>query len=168
MTSNKKLTANRQPGNINRRQKKKKKVLNKNLLPLARVLGKEQPRRTENFQKTAQLYQTPQKTLGPHSNIVQRRPRTAQTFLPLSDYNVTLQFFYQNGVREDQDGLSSLLGNKEAPFHHINGDLVENMDFTLQLAVMRCFLILGWCQRKLSREQGLSSLLSCNKSIPSC
>ena len=49
MTSNKKLTANRQPGNINRRQKKKKKVLNKNLLPLARVLGKEQPRRTENF-----------------------------------------------------------------------------------------------------------------------
>lgn len=162
MTSNKKLTANRQPGNTNRRLKKKK-VLNKNLLPLARVLGKVQLRRTENFQKIAQLYQTPQKTLGCLSNTVQSRPNGQPR--PLSDCNETLQYFYQNGIREDQDGLSSLLGNKDAPFHHINGGLVENTDFTLQLAVMRCFLILGWCQRKLSREQGLSSLLSCNKSI---
>ena len=49
MTSNKKLTANRQTGNTNRRKKKKKKGLNKNFLPLARVLGKVQPRRTEKF-----------------------------------------------------------------------------------------------------------------------
>ena len=49
MTSNKKLTANRQTGNTNIRNKKKKKGLNKNFLPLARVLGKVQPRRTEKF-----------------------------------------------------------------------------------------------------------------------
>lgn len=50
MTSNKKLTANRQTGNTNRRKKrKKKKGLDKNFLPLARVLGKVQPRRTEKF-----------------------------------------------------------------------------------------------------------------------
>lgn len=48
MTSNKKLTANRQPGNTNRRRGKKK-GLDKNLLPLARVLGKLQPRRTKKF-----------------------------------------------------------------------------------------------------------------------
>lgn len=48
MTSNKKLTANGQPGNTNRRRGKKK-GLDKNLLPLARVLGKLQPRRTKKF-----------------------------------------------------------------------------------------------------------------------
>ena len=49
MTSNKKLTANRKTGNTNRRKKRKKKGLDKNFLPLARVLGKVQPRRTEKF-----------------------------------------------------------------------------------------------------------------------
>lgn len=49
MTSNKKLTANRQTGNTNRRKEKKKKGLDKNFLPLARILGKVQPQKTKKF-----------------------------------------------------------------------------------------------------------------------